>query len=137
MSGGIAGKNRSWSTNAATKATSSSGWGSLPAEELVRRCWEGALRGGYVGHGETYLNEREELWWSKGGELVGASPARIGFLRHITEACPGGVLEPIEQAPFADAVVGGIRGEHEVHYLGFNQPRFRMFHMPAESTVPR
>ena len=109
-----------------------SGWGSLPAEELVRRCWEGALRGGYVGHGETYLNEREELWWSKGGELVGASPARIGFLRHITEACPGGVLEPIEQAPFADAVVGGVRGEHEVHYLGFNQPRFRMFHMPAE-----
>ena len=49
------------------------GWGNISGQELVRRCWEGAVRGGYVGHGETYLNEREELWWSKGGALVGDS----------------------------------------------------------------
>ena len=51
------------------------GWGNITGEELTRRFWEGAVRGGYVGHGETYLNDREELWWSKGGELVGESPA--------------------------------------------------------------
>jgi hypothetical protein len=39
------------------------GWGNISGRELVRRCWEGAVRGGYVGHGETYLNDREELWW--------------------------------------------------------------------------
>jgi hypothetical protein len=37
------------------------GWGNISGQEIVRRCWEGAVRGGYVGHGETYLNEREEL----------------------------------------------------------------------------
>ena len=29
------------------------------------------------------------LWWSKGGKLVGESPARIGFLREILESLPG------------------------------------------------
>jgi hypothetical protein len=37
------------------------GWGNLNARELVRRCWEGAVRGGYVGHGETYLADDEIL----------------------------------------------------------------------------
>ena len=71
------------------------GWGNLSGQELVRRFWEGAIRGGYVGHGETYLNEREELWWSKGGELTGDSPRRIRFLLKIIDAAPAGVLEPL------------------------------------------
>src|SRR5262249_30609966 len=49
------------------------GWGNISGQELIRRAWEAAMRGGYVTHGETYYNEREELWWSKGGELVGES----------------------------------------------------------------
>ena len=61
----------------------------------MRRFWEGAVRGGYVGHGETYLNEREELWWSKGGILTGDSPERIRFLLEIIKDAPGGVLEPL------------------------------------------
>ena len=31
------------------------GWGNITGEEMTRRFWEGAVRGGYVGHGETYL----------------------------------------------------------------------------------
>ena len=29
------------------------GWGNIPGEELIRRFWEGALRGGYPGHGDS------------------------------------------------------------------------------------
>jgi hypothetical protein len=61
------------------------GWGNLSARELVHRFWEGTVRGGYVGHGETYRHEEDILWWSKGGTLHGESPARIAFLRSIVE----------------------------------------------------
>lgn len=71
------------------------GWGNITGEELTRRFWEGAVRGGYVGHGETYYNEKEVLWWSKGGELTGTSPERIAFLRRIIEQSPGGILNPL------------------------------------------
>ena len=31
-------------------------WGNIPAQELVRKFWEATVRGGYCGHGETYLH---------------------------------------------------------------------------------
>jgi len=60
-------------------------WGNIPAEELVLRFWEGTIAGTYVGHGETYRNPQDILWWSKGGVLYGQSPARLAFLRKILE----------------------------------------------------
>ena len=104
------------------------GWGNISGEELTRRCWEGAVRGGYVAHGETYLNEAEELWWSKGGELVGTSPARMDFLREVIAASPTGVLDPLASA--WDAPTGGVAGEYEITYLGFGRPRFRGLALP-------
>jgi hypothetical protein len=98
------------------------GWGSITGEEMTRRFWEGAVRGGYVGHGETYLNDREELWWSKGGELVGDSPARIAFLRRITAEMPDGRIDPMASewdAPW------GASGGVQIVYFGFHRPRFR------------
>ena len=71
------------------------GWGNLPGRELVRRFWEAATRGGYAGHGETYYRDDEQIWWAKGGELTGDSPARIAFLRRVIEESPGGVLDPV------------------------------------------
>ncbi|UYO96550.1 DUF5605 domain-containing protein [Microbacterium sp. M28] len=100
------------------------GWGNITGEEMVRRFWEGAVRGGYVGHGETYLRENDEIWWAKGGELVGSSPARIAFLRKIMEAAPFG-LEPV--AHDWDIPSAGIPGRYMLFYYGFNQPRFRRF----------
>lgn len=79
-------------------------WGDLPAEELVARFWLGFADGGYVGHGETYWNEEEVLWWSKGGELRGESVARIAFLRQIIEAVPGPGLVPLRPTPFTSFV---------------------------------
>lgn len=63
-------------------------WGAITAEEMVRRFWLGTVGGAYVGHGETYLDLKDELWWSKGGVLRGESPKRIAFLRRILEEGP-------------------------------------------------
>lgn len=104
------------------------GWGNLTAQELVRRCWEGAVRGGYVGHGETYLADDEVLWWSKGGELKGDSPARIAFLRSILEDAPEPGIDPLP-SPW-DVPVGGSGDRWQLVYFGFTQPRFRTFEMP-------
>ena len=105
------------------------GWGNITAEELVRRFWEGAVRGGYVGHGETYYADDEVLWWSKGGVLKGDSPARIAFLREVLEDGPDGGLDPVPSD--WDLPCAGIPGEYHLAYFGFSRPRFRTFTMPS------
>ncbi|GAA4983716.1 DUF5605 domain-containing protein [Yinghuangia aomiensis] len=105
------------------------GWGNLSGEELVRRFWEGAVRGGYVGHGETYNRTDDQIWWSKGGHLVGDSPARIAFLRRIVEEAPGGLFEP--RPPHPDVVQVGVGDEYLLYYFGFNRPSFRHVNMPS------
>jgi hypothetical protein len=84
-------------------------WGDLSAEEMVFRFWLGFTLGGYVGHGETYLNPEEVLWWSKGGTLRGESPARIAFLRQIFEQAPA--LTPLDKPDLehVNLMGGGIR----------------------------
>ena len=91
-------------------------WGHLTAEELVHRFWQGTIAGTYVGHGETYQDAGEVLWWSKGGVLHGQSPARIAFLRKIIEGGPREGLEPIDK--WQDAPVAGKKGEFYLVYLG-------------------
>ncbi|MBW4084344.1 DUF5605 domain-containing protein [Paenibacillus sp. S150] len=103
------------------------GWGNITGEEMVRRFWEGAIRGGYVGHGETYLNPEEILWWAKGGNLHGSSPARIAFLRSIMEAGPAEGLNPLNSE--WDLPCAGVEEEYYLFYFGFNQPKFRIFNL--------
>ncbi|MCA4133401.1 DUF5605 domain-containing protein [Arthrobacter sp. M4] len=104
------------------------GWGNITGEEMTRRFWEGAIRGGYVGHGETYVHPEDILWWAKGGQLHGTSPDRIGFLRRVLEESPGGRLEPLPG--HWDAPSAGIKDRYELIYFGFNQPTYRRFVMP-------
>jgi hypothetical protein len=113
------------------------GWGNITGEEMVRRFWEGAVRGGYVGHGETYLPKQlggvtdlgavagedpEVMWWAKGGILHGTSPARVAFLERLIAEAPEGVWEP--QQHEWDLPWGGASG-HLVGYFGFSRPQFR------------
>ncbi|MEH7492016.1 DUF5605 domain-containing protein [Neobacillus niacini] len=102
-------------------------WGNITGEEMTRRFWEGAVRGGYVGHGETYINSEEVLWWSKGGKLYGSSPERIAFLRRIMEDGPKNGLNRLDVS--WDYPAAGILDEYYLFYYGFNQPRFREFQM--------
>ncbi|KQQ06395.1 alpha-L-rhamnosidase [Rathayibacter sp. Leaf185] len=101
------------------------GWGNITGEELVRRFWEGALRGGYVGHGETYVHPDDVLWWSKGGELRGTSPARIAFLESVLAEGPANGLEPILLD--WDVPRAGVEGEYYLYYFGFDRPTYRRF----------
>ncbi len=68
-------------------------WGNLLPEELVRRSWEAIVRGGYCGHGETFLAEDGIVWWAHGGTLKGESGPRFRFMREFLEDVPGGGLK--------------------------------------------
>ncbi len=93
-------------------------WGNISAQEMVRRFWIAAVEGGYAGHGETYLDPKDILWWSKGGVLHGESPARIAFLRKILEAAPAG-LNPTADHYYRNA---GVEGQYYPYYLDINGP---------------
>lgn len=107
------------------------GWGNITGEEMTRRFWEGVVRGGYVGHGETYVHPKDILWWSHGGELHGTSPARIAFLRKILEDTSGQItpITPNLDMPYWDVTVGSIGEGNYLFYFGFSQPTFRTFKM--------
>ena len=101
-------------------------WGNITGEEMIRKFWEGALRGGYAGHGETYMDPKDILWWSKGGVLYGSSPERIKFLRQILEQVPSGVLNPlVTDFEF----IAGVKDEFYLHYFSSRQPRYFDFRM--------
>lgn len=110
------------------------GWGNISAQELVRRFWEATLRGGYAGHGETYLSPDNVLWWSHGGTLHGESPSRIAFLRKIVEELPGVYLKKwpgmfdetcaVWDTPQARP---GVVQPYYLFYYGFTRPSFRDF----------
>lgn len=107
------------------------GWGNITGEEMVRRFWEGACRGGYPGHGETYLSPDDVLWWSHGGILKGESWKRVNFLLQILREVPGGYLKPYERAAW-DEVCGvpetGEPGKFYLYYYSFMRPSFREFY---------
>ena len=104
------------------------GWGNISGEELLRRVWEGALRGGYVGHGETYWDAHDKIWWSKGGVLAGTSPERIGFLADVVAASPAGVLEPLPSD--FDPPWAGVQDRYLISYHGLGRPRERHVLLP-------
>ena len=105
------------------------GWGNMTAQELTHRFWEGTARGGYVGHGETYMHPEDVLWWSKGSVLHGESPARIAFLRKILEEGPADGLDDMSGWDMACA---GKEGEYYLMYFGNRQPSFRRLQLPEE-----
>ena len=70
-------------------------WGNLTAEELVHRFWITVTRGGYAGHGETYTDPQDLIWWAKGGILKGEAWKRIGFLRDLMEQDVKAGLDPL------------------------------------------
>jgi hypothetical protein len=103
-------------------------WGNLSAEEMVHRFWQGIIAGTYVTHGETYLRPDDVLWWTKGGELRGQSPARIAFLRKILEEGPAGGLEPVDR--WRNLQVAGSGGEYYLVYFGKQEPTAWRFELP-------
>lgn len=109
-------------------------WGNISAEELVHRYWITLTRGGYAGHGETFMHPEDILWWAKGGVLHGEAWKRIGFLRDILEEDVKSGLTPV--AP-SDAwpwsrVSGASDGNVIYIYLGEHQPVIWAPGLPTE-----
>ena len=108
------------------------GWGNITGEEMVRRFWEAAVRGGYPGHGETLPEGGKILWWSHGGPLRGESWKRVAFLKKILSETPGIGLAPfhgewddVEAIP-EDASEAARTGYH-LYYFSFMRPSVRDF----------
>lgn len=111
-------------------------WGSILGEEMTRRFWEGFLRGGYPGHGETLISSKEDdvLWWSHGGKLKGESWKRVKFLLKIMSETPGlgvkrinGEWDELLAVPEDDAIYESTG--YSIRYYGFNRHLWREFHL--------
>jgi hypothetical protein len=103
-------------------------WGTLSAEEMVHRFWQGVLAGTYVTHGETYRHPDDVLWWTKGGTLHGQSPPRIAFLRKVLEEGPAEGLELIDK--WQNHRTAGKKGEYYLVYFGKEKPREWALELP-------
>lgn len=105
------------------------GWGCLTGEEMLLRFWQVMLRGGYATHGETFWSADEEIFWAKGGDLVGESIPRIAFLRRLVEESPTGRLDPLPSQ--FDALWAGVAGRYVLIHFGRGRPLFRHVPIPA------
>jgi hypothetical protein len=107
-------------------------WGNLSPQEMVRQFWVAAVRGGYLGHGETLMHPEDKLWWSHGGVLYGESGKRIEFLYKILCETPGLGLEPADikkwEENSATAAHAGFRGKYFLFYTGHTRPSFKDFY---------
>ena len=114
------------------KATFSLAGEILPGEEEVRRFWETALRGGYPGHGETYLNEQNILWWAHGGTLHDESHLRFPLLKKIMEEVPGNEIAPLDNEWDSTCAISeedrdvAVKRQY-IFYYGFQRPGYRDF----------
>ncbi|MBN1579994.1 MAG: DUF5060 domain-containing protein [Anaerolineae bacterium] len=106
-------------------------WGNITARQMAHNFWEGMVRGGYVGHGETYVHPDDILWWSKGGVLHGESPARIAFLRGIVEQSGLDALSPVFSS--SNLVGAGQEGEYVLVYFGMAQPKYKVIPLPEDA----
>lgn len=112
------------------------GWGNLSGQEMTRRFWEAFCRGGYPGHGETYMNEDGVLWWSHGGRLHGESPSRIQFLQKIMEETPAPGLRPFkcrwdEVGATLDSTLHYEK--YYIFYYSFMRPSFREYYIDDDT----
>ena len=111
-------------------------WGNISGDALTRRFWTAAAQGTYCGHGETYLSPDEILWWSHGGVLHGASPARIAFLRRLLEETIALGPGPIGFTSISDDPAAARRLNDAVifYYFDEHQPAVETYTLPEGKT---
>lgn len=112
-------------------------WGNLTAQEMVRLFWAAAIRGGYCGHGETYVAEDDKLWWSHGNVLKGESAPRIAFLKEIMDQVPGLGLKPAGLPKWDDNCAVpehlGAQGKYFLFYTDRYRPAFENFYFDEDT----
>ncbi|MFZ2023706.1 MAG: DUF5060 domain-containing protein [Terracidiphilus sp.] len=111
-------------------------WGNISGDAMTRRFWQATAQGCYCGHGETYLDANDILWWSHGGVLHGTSPAKIAFLRKLLEDTIALGPGPIGFTNFADDPMAARRANDSVlfYYFDEHQPAEGAFQLPDGKT---
>ncbi|WP_019536730.1 DUF5060 domain-containing protein [Paenibacillus ginsengihumi] len=104
------------------EGNSSRRWGNISGQELIHRFWEAMTRGGFVGHGESFIDKETKAWISSGGRLYGESPERIAFLRRIMEEGP------------EDWIRARQEGTYMLLYFGRRQPACTTLDLPADAS---
>ncbi|MEU2428455.1 DUF5605 domain-containing protein [Streptomyces sp. NPDC007861] len=92
--------------------------GSLPAQEMLARIWEGICQGGHVTHAESYGSRP----W-----LAGECVERIAFLRRVLDDAPAGLRH---NPAHYDASTIEAPGEYVLQYLGPHRYPRRRFELP-------
>lgn len=108
-------------------------WGNIPAQEMVRRFWEGTIHGAYIGHGETFLQPQDILWWAKGGQLYGQSVPRLAFYKHILGERHKTGLNPVDTLNKNGFLMAGQAEQDYLLYTGVHQPAYLEFVLPPDS----
>jgi hypothetical protein len=109
-------------------------WGNCEPRELINRYWITMIRGGYIGHGETYMRDDDILWWAKGGTLQGEAVSRIAFIRSIMEeSCKNGITPiPRSSLRLANRVAFATDGDTRFIYWSEHQPLQWDIHLPGD-----
>lgn len=122
-------------------------WGNLSGQEMTWRFWRGVMSGAYVTHGETLLDPNgpfdetatPTLWWAHGGDLRGASPERIRFLRTLCEETAKGKPEvragmEAQDKAYYPCTYTYLDDEKTVstifYYFDYHQPIWNEFPLP-------
>jgi hypothetical protein len=111
-------------------------WGNISGDAMTRRFWMAAAQGTYCGHGETFVDPEDILWWSHGGVLHGTSPAKIALLRKLLEETIAMGPGHIGFTNISDDPVGARRPNGTVifYYFDEHQPAEATFTLPEENT---
>lgn len=108
------------------------GWGNLTAQNMNDYFWKIVSRGGYVTHGEAYVDGKEPIdsvWTFHGSKLKGKSHLRMNFLRNIIENNHISYLNAIATTgPHWELYCGATEDKNTVLiYFGDSQPEFEEF----------
>ncbi len=107
-------------------------WGRLSGEEMTHEVWQGVIAGTYVTHGEAFMyrDEKDTIYWAKGGIFKGQSWKRIAFLRSIVENTPG----PFELADVSRDNKTSTNGKGTyLVYFGKEIVDVWLFNLPAKN----
>lgn len=107
-------------------------WGRYSPEEMTHLVWNGIIGGGYVTHGECYMQKdaTDTIFWAKGGDFKGTSWKRIAFLRKIVEECPA----PLSLADAGrDNVIASAGEGYYIVYFGKQVNEYWLFNLPAKN----
>lgn len=94
-------------------------WGSFSARDIVEMHWSITMAGAYASHGETYVH-------TPGGDLLGDSPPRLGFLQQVLTAAPYTEMEPVpDSVKSADPSITALAKPGTYYLIHFSQPKER------------